>query len=89
MRRYSDYNFVRSGDECVPAGPEPVPVNVCAGHDPDETYLGSSGYRLIPGNTCDREQGLKKDDKIRKSCSKGSGAFCFLANRSSCVISAT
>lgn len=33
--------------------------------------MGSSGYRLIPGNTCDRERGVKKDDPINKDCSKG------------------
>ena len=71
----SDYNFIRNGDQCVPAGPEPVPPNVCAGNDPDETYYGSSGYRLIPGNTCDKGRGLKKDEPLKKPCSNGSGGL--------------
>lgn len=65
----SDYNFVRQGDNCVPVGPEPIPAGVCA--DPAGKYMGSSGYRRIPGNTCDRDKGKKKDDKIEKQCSQG------------------
>lgn len=71
----SGYNFIRNGDQCIPAGPEPVPPNVCAGNDPDETYSGSSGYALIPGNTCDRERGLKKDEPIEKPCSNGNDCW--------------
>ncbi|KAG5353581.1 vacuolar protein sorting/targeting protein PEP1 [Termitomyces sp. Mn162] len=63
-----DYNFVRSGDECVPAGPEPIPAGVCVGDPNKETYLGSSGYRKIPGNTC--KDGVKKDEKVEKKCSQ-------------------
>lgn len=70
MRR-SDYNFVRQGNECVPVGPEPIPAGVCPPDQPDKTYLGSSGYRLIPGNTCDKEAGVKKDDRVEKSCANG------------------
>lgn len=68
----SDYNFIRNGDKCIPAGPEPVPPNVCTGNDPKEMYYGSSGFRLIPGNTCDKERGVKKDDPVQKPCSNGS-----------------
>ncbi|KAF8343716.1 hypothetical protein F5887DRAFT_886480 [Amanita rubescens] len=52
-----DYNFIRQNNDCVPAGPERIPANVCS--DPDQMYLGSSGYRKIPGNTC--EGGVQKD----------------------------
>ncbi|GLB41498.1 putative functions as a sorting receptor in the Golgi compartment required for the intracellular sorting and delivery of soluble vacuolar proteins, like carboxypeptidase Y (CPY) and proteinase A [Lyophyllum shimeji] len=62
-----DYNFVRHGDECLPVGPEPIPAGVCTGN-PDEKYLGSSGYRKIPGNTC--VGGVKKDEKVEKKCSQ-------------------
>ena len=67
----SDYNFIRQDDKCVPAGPEPIPAGVCAANDPKQTFMGSSGYRLIPGDTCDREEGLKKDEKVEKSCAEG------------------
>ena len=68
---HSDYNFIRSGAKCVPAGPEPIPAGVCPANDPDQTFMGSSGWRRIPGNTCDREKGLKKDEKVLKSCKEG------------------
>lgn len=63
----SDFNFVRNGNECVPVGPEPIPAGICTGGS-DQTYLGSSGWRKIPGNTC---TGGKKDEKVQKKCSQG------------------
>jgi hypothetical protein len=63
----SDYNFVRNSDKCEPAGPEPIPAGVCG--DPEQTYMRSSGWRKIPGNSC--EGGLKKDEKVQKKCSQG------------------
>lgn len=65
----SDYNYVRHGSSCVPVGPEPIPAGICKTQD--QTYQGSSGYRIIPGNTCDRNRGVKKDDPIEKKCSQG------------------
>ncbi|KAH8114005.1 hypothetical protein DFH11DRAFT_1877815 [Phellopilus nigrolimitatus] len=59
-----DYNFIRNGDQCLPAGPEPIPADVC--RDASGTYMGSSGYRLIPGNTCDKSRGIVKDAKVQK-----------------------
>ena len=71
----SDYNYLRSGDECIPIGPEPIPAGVCNG-TPGQTYLGSSGYRRIPGDTCDRDSGLKKDERKAKPCSQGKFDAC-------------
>ena len=65
----SDYNYVKNGDKCEPIGPEPVPPGVCAGEDPDKTYMGSSGYRKIPGNTC--VGGVDKDKQVEKKCAMG------------------
>ncbi|KAL7422736.1 vacuolar protein sorting/targeting protein PEP1 [Cryptotrichosporon argae] len=59
-----DFNFVRQDGDCVAAGPEPVPAGTCS--RPTDTYKGSSGYRKIPGNTC--EGGVRKDTPITKSC---------------------
>lgn len=61
-----DFNYVRQDGECVPTGPEPVPAGTCAKQD--DQYLGSSGYRKIPGNTCDEEKGVKKDQQQWKQC---------------------
>lgn len=69
MTTLSDYNFVREGNKCVPAGPEPIPAGVCVGDKTNQQYLGSSGYRLIPGNSC--SGGTKKDEKVLKSCDMG------------------
>ena len=62
-----DYNFIRNGDKCVPAGPEPILPGTC--HDSTSKYMGSSGYRLIPGNTCDKGRGITKDTPVEKDCS--------------------
>lgn len=67
----SDYNYVRSGDKCIPAGLERVPSTLCTTGRADEMYMGSSGYRLIAGDLCDAGQGEKKDDPVRKPCSQG------------------
>lgn len=68
---HSDYNYVRSGDNCIPAGLERIPNNMCTSGRSDEMYTGSSGYRLIAGNMCDADRGVKKDEPVRKPCSQG------------------
>ncbi|KAJ7762850.1 vacuolar protein sorting/targeting protein 10 [Mycena maculata] len=60
-----DYNFVRHGDQCVSVGSEPIPAGAC--RSPHHMYMGSSGYRKIPGNTC---TGGTKDKKKEKPCSQ-------------------
>jgi photosystem II stability/assembly factor-like uncharacterized protein len=65
-----DYNYVRSGEKCVPAGLERIPSTLCTTGRADETYMGSSGYRLIAGNLCEAGKGEKKDDPVRKPCSQ-------------------
>jgi hypothetical protein len=80
---YSDYNYVRHDNECTPVGPEPIKAGVCTGN-PDQMYLGSSGYRLVPGNTCNQATGVKKDDPISKKCSQGSCYHLFLILESHC-----
>jgi hypothetical protein len=60
-----DYNYIRQGSKCIPAGPERIPANVCK--NPEDTYSGSSGYRKIPGNTC--RGGIEKDKPVPKKCS--------------------
>lgn len=67
----SDFNYVRVNGVCEPMGPEPIPAGVC--EDMSGTYQGSSGYRLIPGNTC--KGGKKLDGPVTKECSKGIVGF--------------
>ncbi|KAH7923692.1 Oligoxyloglucan reducing end-specific cellobiohydrolase [Leucogyrophana mollusca] len=69
-----DYNYVRSGDKCISSGRERIPNSMCTSGKPDESYMGSSGYRLIPGNQCDRGRGVRKDEPISKKCSEAEPA---------------
>lgn len=57
------------GNECVLASPEEVPAGQCL--KSEDTFYGSSGYRKIPGNTCQPPSGPKRDDPIKKSCAEG------------------
>ena len=63
-----DFNFVRSEDrtQCIPSGPLPVPEGACK--DPEDTFKGSSGWRLIPGNQCMRKGGEALDQEAERPC---------------------
>lgn len=61
-----DFNYVLTNGECVLAGKELMPEGSCKKEG--DTYLGSSGYRKVPGNSCDSERGLKKDEPKTKTC---------------------
>lgn len=69
-----DFNYIRSEDrsKCVPAGPMEVPADECK--NSDDTFVGSSGFRLIPGDDCERDGGEELDKKIERPCSDGSKA---------------
>ena len=69
MPEYSDYNFVKSEGKCVAAGPLPAGPNDCQKGEAGEQFLGSSGYRKIPGNTC--KGGKKKDEPVWRECKNG------------------
>lgn len=60
-----DFNYVLADGECVSKGLETVPAGSCTREG--QTYMGSSGYRKIPGDTC--KGGLEKDKPVRKDCS--------------------
>ncbi|KAI5476446.1 signal sequence binding protein [Pseudohyphozyma bogoriensis] len=67
-----DYNFApdpNDSTKCIPVGPEPIPEGQCI-RDTDK-FTGSSGFRLIPGNTCDVKKGIKKDSPVQKPCHAG------------------
>ncbi|KAK5941466.1 vacuolar protein sorting/targeting protein PEP1 [Knufia obscura] len=61
-----DYNFERSEDrkECIPVKPLSVPEDAC--NDPSDTFLGTSGWRKIPGNECKGGENLAKE--IERPC---------------------
>lgn len=61
-----DVGFARSpSGECVAVGGERIPQGACT--RPGDTYMGSSGYRRIPGNTC-TAHGRALDDKVARPC---------------------
>lgn len=65
-----DYNFRRDPDDnkvCKKVGPLPAPDGACK--DKSDTFKGSSGWRLIPGNTCKRTKGEQRDDPVERKCS--------------------
>ncbi|RFU79218.1 vacuolar sorting targeting 10 [Trichoderma arundinaceum] len=68
-----DYNFRRDPDDnkvCKKAGPLPAPEGACK--DKSDSFKGSSGWRLIPGNTCKRTKGEQKDDPVERKCDDAS-----------------
>ena len=62
-----DFNFAKNEKgECEPHGPLKAPDDACK--DGKETFQGSSGYRLIPGNTCEKRDGVVKDEPVERKC---------------------
>lgn len=63
-----DYNFKRDGDKCVRNGPVAPPAGAC--EEGEKTFKGTSGYRLIPGNTCKGGVDLAKE--VERDCEETS-----------------
>jgi len=70
-----DYNFVREDGKCVSKGPIAAPEKACRDKKPDDTFMGTSGYRKIPGNTCkSTKETDEKYKEIEHKCSEIIGA---------------
>lgn len=61
-----DYNYIKKNGACVSAIADQTTPKQC--QNGQKTYTGPSGYRLIPGNTCDRKTGIKLDEEVEKDC---------------------
>lgn len=62
-----DFGFSKnSTGHCNPTELLQSPKDACM--EGDETYEGPSGYRLIPGNTCEQENGIVKDKPVERPC---------------------
>ena len=65
-----DAEYIRSdeGKNCKPAGTLPNPEGTCKKED--DMFKGPSGFRLIPGNNCDRkgEGATELDKDIDRPC---------------------
>src|SRR5271170_2560346 len=64
----SDYNYRRVDGKCELIGKERIISGKC--DKEGDTYLASSGYRKIPGNTCIDPDSNRKDTPIEKECGK-------------------
>jgi photosystem II stability/assembly factor-like uncharacterized protein len=62
-----DFNFRKQEGECVLIGRLLDPDGKCK--DYEDKFMGSSGWRLIPGNDCKRTRGAQKDNLVEHSCS--------------------
>lgn len=63
-----DYNFVRQDDgTCKASGAFHEDTGTCS-TDKGATYTGKSGYALIPGNDCTKENGVALDKPVLKKC---------------------
>ena len=58
--------FTHSDGNCVLTGQMPQPEGACG--EGDKKFMGSSGYRLIPGNTCVKKGGKELDEPIERPC---------------------
>lgn len=69
-----DFNFVRNEDrtkcELAPGASVIIPDGKCKAFGPDDTFKGSSGWRLIPGNDCKRTSKEQKDTSIEMKCAE-------------------
>jgi photosystem II stability/assembly factor-like uncharacterized protein len=67
-----DFEFVPEGEgndkKCVPAKGLTIPEGKCKNED--DTFKGPSGWRLIPGNECDKKakDAVVKDEETEWSC---------------------
>lgn len=68
-----DYNYFRTSEGfCVPS-PALVEDKSACDSNPEGTYEGVSGFRLIPGNNCKKvPNGVDLEKKVMKSCVDGS-----------------
>jgi photosystem II stability/assembly factor-like uncharacterized protein len=63
-----EYKRSEDGEGCeLPPSLQP-PEGKCK--KPTDTFKGPSGWRLIPGNACEREGGKNLDEEIERSCEK-------------------
>ncbi|KAJ1987238.1 vacuolar protein sorting/targeting protein PEP1 [Coemansia spiralis] len=62
-----DYNYaLNSKGECELVGDEVIPKGQCL--KKGDHFMASSGYRMIPGNTCLRDMGETLDKSVDKLC---------------------
>jgi photosystem II stability/assembly factor-like uncharacterized protein len=67
-----DINYRRtSSGDCELAGKFIIPPGEC--QNPKDKFMGSSGFRLIPGDDCKRTAGKQKDEPVERPCGDAVG----------------
>ena len=61
-----DYNFIPEKGTCKLAGILPIAEGDCK--NVDDFFMGSSGFRLIPGNECNPMKGVDLEKPIPRPC---------------------
>ncbi|KAL9078519.1 MAG: hypothetical protein Q9157_002575, partial [Trypethelium eluteriae] len=63
-----DEGFERTddGEKCEPIEPLTPPADSC--ENGKGTFMGKSGWRKIPGNTCDLKKGVDKAKEVERPC---------------------
>ncbi|WFD26616.1 vacuolar protein sorting/targeting protein PEP1 [Malassezia nana] len=64
-----DLGFERRKGQCLPSKPIEIPPGACSRGQ--TTFMGPSGYRRIPGNTCQEPNGQGLDAPVQRPCSEG------------------
>ncbi|CCU97650.1 unnamed protein product [Malassezia sympodialis ATCC 42132] len=67
-----DIGFERKKDQCIPSKPIEIPPGACSRGQ--STFMGPSGYRRIPGNTCEAPRDGSLDALVQRPCSEGEPA---------------
>ncbi|KAK3112199.1 vacuolar protein sorting/targeting protein PEP1 [Teratosphaeriaceae sp. CCFEE 6253] len=62
----NNFDWDPESKKCVLTGAIRIPERECKGGE--ETFKGTSGYNLIPGNTCTRRGGLELDELVDRKC---------------------
>ncbi|KAK8126260.1 uncharacterized protein PG998_002019 [Apiospora kogelbergensis] len=69
-----EFTMPGQGWKMYPGWPSSFPEGACKKNDPEETFKGSSGWRLIPGDDCKRKSGAQKDDTVERKCSEATSS---------------
>jgi hypothetical protein len=62
-----DERFMRKNEACIPTPEYAKELSNCK---EGTKYKRPSGYRLIPGNTCDKKDGVVLDEEVEVECGK-------------------
>ena len=62
------FSWDEKDEKCLQKGSIKIPDGECKGGK--EKFMGTSGYKLVPGNTCDLKNGKDLTKAVERECSK-------------------